>query len=1035
MKKILIFIAILGAGFARAGADDFAAEIARAAAPQSARQEIKKQDSADNASAGRAAFVAARSNNIQQNNTQRPDSKTDTTSRRADSATNVSARTAVAAPTVSQRNNAAVSERENLIPASAGTPPPLRGGQTAERSGVGSITAARTAISRGASEPTPRTAVPSAPPRKGGGPVADATVRSAISANRARAAIDSPASDKGAATGAAAVNYKKCREVYYQCMDEFCANKNSQLKRCACSTRVHEFDGVAKQMTKVEDAMLDFNERLLTVNMEKEDAAAISKATAGELAFQQDDKSASKKILDEISKKLKSSTADNEMNRNMAAISLSLDMDSAFDTIDSLMGANTATKEGAALYNAALPVCREMAAEVCDSADAAAIAESGYQMMIEQDCNTVSKAYDTKMAQAKDKVFESSALLDMSRLDIYQKRNSDDILTCKKKMLDYMADPAVCGVGLGKCLDTTGRYIDPATGAAFLTPYLADLANSITRPTSEQKWSTVPGNSAFVSFLNKKKKYLEPAMENCQKISDTVWRDFIDDAIAQIKLAQGAKLEEMRQSCTTLTTQCLSDTAKSISEFDARALSVFGVVVDRTVNDMCASVRESCVALLGTTAAPNWETGMTGIADDKTYDKIIATCREVGKACIVQTCKSVSGNFGLCENVDTSVNRKSVINRSACWNDVQKCVADAGADVLARILSDRGKTGDLASSGTVNNLSGGAQSWNFYYENYSNLISGNTLKYNDITYASIYDMCQDCSKNSYGCGVCRLSEKIWGNCEISPVTNLAGTAVAGSAEHNYILQDNDKNSLLWWFAENTYTTDNKGACKDTSCSVGQSPARKACGSSETICSVGGATCGDDIVCTENQQITVATGYTNTCESGVKDAAGNCCVNGVQAQVAGINSAFSAGASYFGGNTANKTAMCSTTSTASLVAAFKQGSDMMYLLCIGGSVSGANITTNFPKGQQINCDGRDGRYVIFNATTGTYQNPSFSNSNGPAEVSNYYHKSGGQCEHCEFNFNGGANNYWPNDNMCKRISDLPSRIDNNLFIEF
>ncbi|MDR0727111.1 MAG: hypothetical protein LBF37_03550, partial [Rickettsiales bacterium] len=236
------------------------------------------------------------------------------------------------------------------------------------------------------------------------------SARNAAKMNTARAAINPEA-----AAAIASTDYKKCREIFYSCMDEFCAAKDTQLKRCACSARIHDFDNVKKQMSNVEDKILTFNERLLTVNMDKEDAAAISVATEGEKAYQKDDKSSSKKILDEITKKLKSSTADTDLGRNLSAISLSLDMDSAFDNIDSTLGASTVTKEGTALYNAALPVCREMVAEVCD-AEGASIAESGYLMAIEQDCNTVSKAYGTMQDQALEKVREGAALLDMARL-------------------------------------------------------------------------------------------------------------------------------------------------------------------------------------------------------------------------------------------------------------------------------------------------------------------------------------------------------------------------------------------------------------------------------------------------------------------------------------------------------------------------------------------------------------------------------------------------------------------------------------------
>ena len=74
---------------------------------------------------------------------------------------------------------------------------------------------------------------------------------------------------------------------------------------------------------------------------------------------------------------------------------------------------------------------------------------------------------------------------------------------------------------------------------------------------------------------------------NCRDIADQVWGYFIEDALGQIKLAQGRKIEEMRQSCTRLTTECLSNAFDSLTQFDARSLSIFGVDADRTINAMC----------------------------------------------------------------------------------------------------------------------------------------------------------------------------------------------------------------------------------------------------------------------------------------------------------------------------------------------------------------------------------------------------------------------------------------------------------------
>ncbi|MCQ2581623.1 MAG: hypothetical protein MJ170_01420 [Alphaproteobacteria bacterium] len=584
-------------------------------------------------------------------------------------------------------------------------------------------------------------------------------------------------------------NYSNCRTVFNACMDEFCANKDAQLHRCACSSRLHEFDDIKKQLGAAEEKLLDFSQRLLTVNLDKEDALAINTATEGEIAFNTtEDKTASKRALDAIAKKLNANFQNTDFGNSVNSLTWSLNADTAFDSVDSLAGASTTTKTGTALYAAALPICRQMATEVCSESELS-IAENGYNMLIEQDCNTVKKTYETQIEQTRAKILESSALLDMSRLDIYQTRNSDDVLTCKAKMLDMLTASNVCGADLGKCLDTTGQYIDPSTGEAFLTDQLVNLPNLITVPAEGQKWSDV--NDQFVAFLNSKKKYIEPATQNCQNITNDVWNLFIEDAIAQIKLAQQAKLETVRQSCTTLTSQCLSNAIDSIEDFDSRALSIFGVSAIKTAQAMCNNIVESCNAILRTPGdtETQCQTGVSNIMLTEAYNNILSTCREVGRQCIIQQCSSIEGNFGLCTDTEYSINRKSILNRYSCWNEVYNCVASAGDTTLKSIANN------LASE-----IGYDTTDKNFYTKLYD-LSPGKPQPGDTI-----------CSGPDANLFTCKLTERIWGNCEHNPTD---------TAESNKIIQPRTgETTLLYWFAEQTYTTEANNACTDNTCLPG-----------------------------------------------------------------------------------------------------------------------------------------------------------------------------------------------------------------------
>ena len=763
-------------------------------------------------------------------------------------------------------------------------------------------------------------------------------------------------------------NFGKCREVFHSCMDEFCANKDSQLRRCACSARANEFEYTKQKLAQAEDKLLNFGERLITVNMDKEDVSAMNQATEGELAFTKDDKSESKKLLDQIAKKLNTSFNDSNFDNNLNAINLSLNTDSAFDNVDSLLGSATTTKSGTDLYISALPICREMAMEVC-SPDELQIAESGYQMSIEQDCNTVAKSYQSQTEQTRSKIFESGALLDMSRLDIHQQRNSDDILTCKKKMLDALSDASVCGNELGKCLDTSGRYIDPTTGAAFLTQDLSDLTQLITRPTGNQTWGTAPGNDKFISFLETKKVFLEPAMEKCQDIADTVWDSFIEDALAQIKLAQEKKLEDVRQSCTTLTAECLTAAKDTIQEFDARALSIFGIEADKTVNAMCQDVTTACSALLENTSdSTEWTDGISQITTKITLDTIMHTCREVGRNCIIQACKSTSGNFGLCEDIYTSINRKSILNRTACWDQVVQCVSSAGTDALNKVQQitiDNGifKNGHFYSDlYTIDDIT----------ENCT--IVPNRPEKSTCVHNICQEECQNTSTNntvSDACYTCRLAERIWGNCEQNPENTNITNRIKTARKLGTPTETDNTRTLLSWFAYNTGTINKEDSCRDYTCKAGFKYDGTSCVPSQNITSSGASCLADKQYITSNKD-NIETN--DCCNSGIFDSFGNCCADGHQKTTINTTPTYkSENENAVDLPDGKNICVPSGVENAEYIAQYyidpnstaADKGKTYHVFCLGGTAEAtANKTTTMPSGNAIYCKGGD--LIIINS---------------------------------------------------------------------
>ncbi len=873
-----------------------------------------------------------------------------------------------------------------------------------------SAVAPRSAISTGQNLSAARSNVQASPVRFGTGQGATQSMRGTTTS---RAAVTA-----ARAVGTPAAGYKVCRETFFQCMDEFCANKNAQLKRCACSSRVHEFDNIRKTLDDVEEKMLDFNERLLAVNMDKEDAVAMSSATEGEKAFATDDKSESQSILDGIMKKLQSANTETATSNNLSTINLSMDAN-VFDTIDSDLGIQTTTKEGEDLYNAALPTCLEMATEVC-TADEIPTAQNAYVAAIEQDCNTVSKTYTSLKDKAVEKVREGGALLEMSRLNNQQTRNADDILTCKKKMLDALTDSAVCGENLGKCLDWSGRYINPSTGSAILTSDLTELDNMIRRPTGDEKWAKVGSNDKFVTFLGTKKKYIEPAMKNCEGLESVVWTAFLEDALAQIKLAQGQKLEDMRQSCTTITTECMTNASGSLVDFDSRALSVFGVYYDKNVNQVCSQIKNACTALINHVGTDSsWGDAIGNITTTKTLDQIVTTCTEVGKNCIIRNCMNLESKFGLCQS-QTAIMRTNILNHNAsnpCWDEVSNCVASTGTTSISKIMTDTGRFGtlDTTTGNTIESfLDTLGTSYTIYTRGALSTSVGNPT--------GLHLWCNQGSNNTTD--LCRITERIWGNCTDNPAGG-SGTILQSGRQSS---------SLLAWFASNT-----NSSCNGTACNPGEIVSNQGCALPSLLASdmsycpmtptphnrfnvVGSSLVGYDITGNWDNS-----NWTNCCTTAQKDEFGNCCM-GSSATMTGFNFDTPSGL-----GASPHVCTDGTTNIAEFITAIPvtspPGSSPNHLVCVGGSVNwntSGTASGNFPNGDKAICSGK---LMILNTSTGLYLTPDATENYATAS----YNIVGGTCVYGT----SGVDTWTPSVSglTCNKITGQPTTASNDLFISY
>ncbi len=426
--------------------------------------------------------------------------------------------------------------------------------------------------------------------------------------------------------------YEQCKSAYFTCMDQFCALKNDEYRRCSCNNRVYELDELRDVLVDAGQQLTVFNENLDAVGMTAAQATAMRNESEGESALTSDT-SASKALLQAIMNSIRgedSSVAGRYSDLN--SISLSFDTVAAFGTMDS--GQVIATYNGQALYEAVYPQCRDAVRADCNDASLQR-AITAYLMAVEQDCNTVQTAVENKQKQMKAAVRESSAMLDLARVENRKKHNSSDITTCINDVEGAILSEEVCGANYHKCLDN-GEFIDistgkPIAGVESFYKLGKQLVFASGVDAANQKLSKVTANRSFVNnFESRVKKFAEPALDKCVEQADVVWAEYLDKAMLAIYYAQQAKVDEIKQGCFDFVASCYVNEDNAITAAMAELTGEAGVVLqpDKVIlsSQMCSDYINSCNSMFDGNIVADY-------VNNRTDTDRLAACRAVVKQC------------------------------------------------------------------------------------------------------------------------------------------------------------------------------------------------------------------------------------------------------------------------------------------------------------------------------------------------------------------------------------------------------------------
>lgn len=454
-------------------------------------------------------------------------------------------------------------------------------------------------------------------------------VRASSSKIISRAATNRASAVSETRTGA---EYEQCKNTYFACMDQFCTLKNDSYRRCSCNDRVFDLDDTRKTLEDAGEQITIFNENLQVVGMTAAQATSIRTASEGEDALTAD-KSASKALLQAIMNSItgKDTNVSGKYS-DLNSINMSFDTSGSFDTIGA--GQAIATYNGLALYNAVYPQCRDAVRADCNDASLQR-AINAYLMAIEQDCNTVQTALDNTKKQVKSAIRESSASLDLARIENRQKHNSSDISTCINEVETAILSEEVCGANYHKCLDN-GEYIDIDTGAPIAgVKDFFKLEQTLVFTSGieavHQKLAQNPSNRTFVeNFAKRTKKYAEPALDKCVENADTVWSEYLDKAMLAIYYAQKDKVSEIKQNCFNYISECYVNNNSAIdgatSGLDSDNKTTLQTDIISLNSQMCSDYIESCNHMFNNNIIADY-------IENRDETDTVTACRAVAKQC------------------------------------------------------------------------------------------------------------------------------------------------------------------------------------------------------------------------------------------------------------------------------------------------------------------------------------------------------------------------------------------------------------------
>ena len=422
-------------------------------------------------------------------------------------------------------------------------------------------------------------------------------------------------------------NYTTCRDSYFTCMDQFCANQNETYRRCVCSSQLKNIQTKEQLLSQTATNLQDFQDlNIDAISKTSAEVKSMLTATEGEENIKKD-VSASAKTLNNISAVLNDSkqqyTSNNKYKSELKSVWLSTDL---------IGGTDIANMTGESLYNAVNAQCSAMVAQDCAETDIKMIA-SAYGMYIENDCSLLASNIDAKITNANAAIRSTRYKMQDARLENYNTHNSLSLNDCIASVRKDLTAPHACGEDYVHCLDVTGRYLNITTGEPIYSVNFYELENQISLSGDILRNAY---NTPYVSVLNKKREFANQSLNLCVDDADAVWDEFLRQALVEISQRQKQRVHNVKNECLDVVNKCYLQKTDDLKVFSDNSSEILLGQILEVSEDMCADKLNTCSNLYGggTDGLYLLVNTMANITDQK----IAQTCPDLLEGFLQEVC-------------------------------------------------------------------------------------------------------------------------------------------------------------------------------------------------------------------------------------------------------------------------------------------------------------------------------------------------------------------------------------------------------------